>query len=108
MMPPDWRPPTLTTPRLVLRPFCDADAEPLFEYAKNPRVTRFTLWKAHKTVAETMVFVHDYALARYREGVPELLSLSLAFVPDAHLPDLVAPVGEVAAAPLPPVAASGG
>ena len=27
MMPPDWRPPVLTTPRLTLRPFVEADAE---------------------------------------------------------------------------------
>ncbi|MBN9522236.1 maltose alpha-D-glucosyltransferase, partial [bacterium] len=33
--------------------------------------------------------------AEYREGVPELLSLSLAFVPDAAVPDLVAPVADV-------------
>lgn len=78
MMPPDWRPPTLTTPRLVLRPFTADDAEPLFEHAKNPRVTRFTLWEAHKTAAETLVFVHDYALARYREGVPEPIAITIA------------------------------
>jgi ribosomal-protein-alanine N-acetyltransferase len=87
MMPPDWRPPTLITPRLVLRPFSAADAEPLFEHAKNPRVTRFTLWDAHKTVAETMVFVHDYALARYREGVPEPFAITIP--PDPR------PVGSV-------------
>ncbi len=33
--------------------------------------------------------------AEYREGVPELLELSLAFVPDAHLGDLAAPPAEV-------------
>jgi maltose alpha-D-glucosyltransferase/alpha-amylase len=33
--------------------------------------------------------------AEYREGVPELLSLTLAFVPADHLPDVTAPVGDV-------------
>ena len=61
MMPPDWRPPMLTTPRLTLRPFVEADAEPLFEHAKNPNVTRFTLWDHHKTIADTVSFVRDYA-----------------------------------------------
>ena len=71
MMPPEWRPPTLTTPRLTLRPFTDEDAWPLFEHAKNPNVTRFTLWDAHTSLEDTLVFVHDYALLRYREGLPD-------------------------------------
>lgn len=77
MMPPEWRPPTLTTQRLTLRPFEEHDAGPLFEFARNPNVTRFTLWDHHKTVAETLVFVRDYARLRYREGVPEPYAITL-------------------------------
>ena len=77
MMPHEWRPPTLTTERLTLRPFTDADAEPLFEYAKNPNVTRFTLWDAHKTIEDTLIFVHDYALLRYLEGTAEPYAITL-------------------------------
>jgi ribosomal-protein-alanine N-acetyltransferase len=77
MMPPEWRPPILTTPRLTLRPFHDGDAEPLFEHARNPNVTRFTLWDHHKTVAESLAFVRDYALLRYREGTPEPYAVTL-------------------------------
>ncbi|MFO0797973.1 MAG: GNAT family protein [Gemmataceae bacterium] len=77
MMPPDWRPPTLETARLVLRPFEEADAEPLFPLAANPAVTRFTLWDHHQTLADTRVFVHDYARSRYCEGVPEPLAVCL-------------------------------
>lgn len=77
MMPPDWRPPTLATPRLVLRPFADADADPLFPLAANPNVTRFTLWEAHRTADDTLVFVGDYARSRYAEGVPEPLAVCL-------------------------------
>ncbi len=77
MMPPDWRPPTLETARLVLRPFEDADAEPLFPLAANPVVTRFTLWEHHQTLADTRVFVCDYARSRYAEGVPEPLAVCL-------------------------------
>ena len=83
MMPPDWRPPVLTTPRLVLRPFTEADAEAVFEHAKNPNVTRFTLWDHHKSVEETIAFVRDYALHRYREGMAE--PYAIAFESDeAH------------------------
>lgn len=77
MMPPDWRPPPLTTPRLLLRPFIEADAGPLFEHARNPNVTRFTLWDAHKTIADTLTFIHDYAELRYREGLPEPYAIIL-------------------------------
>src|SRR5437868_414302 len=71
MKPPDWRPPTLTTERLVLRAFEDADAEPLFVHASNPNVTRFTLWDHHKSINDTLLFVRDYARCRYLEGTPE-------------------------------------
>lgn len=77
MKPPDWRLPTLSTPRLTLRPFTDDDAGPIFEHAKNPNVTRFALWEAHKSVEEALVFVHDYAQVRYREGVPEPYAITI-------------------------------
>jgi RimJ/RimL family protein N-acetyltransferase len=86
MMPPDWRPPILTTPRLTLRPYVEADAEPLFEHARNPNVTRFTLWEHHKSVADTVAFVRDYALLRYREGMPDPYAITIT-------PDLANPVG---------------
>ena len=77
MMSSDWRPPTLTTDRLVLRAFEEADAEPLFPLAANPNVTRFTLWEHHKSIDDTLVFVRDYARCRYIEGVPEPLAVAL-------------------------------
>jgi ribosomal-protein-alanine N-acetyltransferase len=81
MMPDDWRPPTLFTPRLVVRPFVEADAGPLFGYAKNPNVTRYTLWDHHKTEAETLAFVRDYARLRYREGMAEPYAIAFATDP---------------------------
>jgi ribosomal-protein-alanine N-acetyltransferase len=74
---PDWRPPTLTTTRLTLRPFSEVDAAPLFECARNPNVTRYTLWDAHKSIYETQTFVRDYALLRYREGMAEPYAITL-------------------------------
>ena len=78
MMPHDWRPPTLTTARLVLRAFTDADAEPLFEHAKNPNVARYTLWDAHESVADTRRFVRDYAVLRYLEGMAEPYAITIS------------------------------
>ena len=75
MFTPDWRPPTLETDRLVLRPFEEADARPLFPHAANPTATRFTLWEHHKSLDDTMQFVRDYARCRYLEGVPEPLAV---------------------------------
>src|SRR5262245_4454334 len=84
LMPPAWRPPTLTTTRLLLRSFHESDAAPLFQYAKNPNVTRFTLWEHHKSEAETLGFVRDYALLRYREGMAE--PYAITFRSDAANP----------------------
>jgi ribosomal-protein-alanine N-acetyltransferase len=77
MMSPDWRPPALTTTRLVLRPFTAADAAPLFEHARNPNVTRYTLWDAHRSIEETRTFVNEYAMFRYREGMAEPYAVTI-------------------------------
>src|SRR5262245_999582 len=77
MMPYDWRPPTLTTERLTLRSFTEDDAEAVFEHAKNPTVARFTLWDAHRSVEDTLAFVRDYAVIRYREGMAEPYAITL-------------------------------
>jgi ribosomal-protein-alanine N-acetyltransferase len=90
-MPPDWRPPTLATARLVVRPFDEADAGPLFPLAANPKVTRYTLWPAHQTIDDTLVFVREYARSRYAEGVPEPMAVCPTADPDRK------PVGAVGA-----------
>ena len=77
MKPHDWRPPTLTTERLVLRAFTDDDAQPLFHHARNSNVTRFTLWEAHKSVEDTFVFIRDYAVLRYLEGLAEPYAITV-------------------------------
>ena len=77
MKPHDWRPPTLTTERMILRAFTEDDAQPLFEHARNPNVTRFTLWDAHRTVADTLIFLRDYAVLRYLEGMAEPYAITI-------------------------------
>jgi [ribosomal protein S5]-alanine N-acetyltransferase len=77
MKPHDWRPPTLTTARTILRAFTEDDAQPLFEHARNPNVTRYTLWEAHRTVADTLIFLRDYAVLRYLEGMAEPYAITI-------------------------------
>lgn len=44
----------LHTERLILRPWCEADANSLFEYAKDPEVGPIAGWPAHKSVEESL------------------------------------------------------
>lgn len=50
---------TLTTDRLVLRPWRETDAEALYEYAKNPRVGPSAGWAAHSSVEESRQIIRD-------------------------------------------------
>ncbi len=43
----------LETPRLVLRPFTLADAEDLYDYARDPRVGPIAGWSPHRSVEES-------------------------------------------------------
>ena len=45
---------TIETKRLVLRHWEDADAESLYEYAKDPAVGPIAGWPAHKSVDESL------------------------------------------------------
>lgn len=63
--------PTLSTARLILRPLIAEDAPSIFEYAKNPKVSDFTMWEPHQTEADSKSFITDYALKFYEEGTPE-------------------------------------
>jgi len=73
----NWKPPTLTTPRLTLRPLDIADAGDVFLYASNPRITHFTLWHTHETLDDTMLFVRDYLLSRYQNQEPDPIGVVL-------------------------------
>ena len=53
----------LETPRLLLRPWQEEDAEDMFEYAKDPRVGPYAGWTPHKSLSDTRLtirgFMHD-------------------------------------------------
>ena len=49
------------TERLVLRPFKEADAEPMFyTWANDPEVAQYMTWNAHKTVEETDAILSEW------------------------------------------------
>ena len=51
-------PETFQTKRLLLRPIRSEDAEPIFvNYAQDITVTRFLVWRAHRTRADTEAYV---------------------------------------------------
>lgn len=72
-----WTPPTLTTSRLILRPIELTDAEAIFNYAKNPNVSRYTLWEPHQSVQDSLNYIKDYIFDYYSKGVPEPFGIAL-------------------------------
>ncbi len=59
--------PVLETDRLQLRAARVSDANDMFEYARNPDVTRFLLWDPHRDVSHTVSYL-EYLGGRYRLG----------------------------------------
>ena len=51
------RMPTLLTPRLILRPICEDDAEDMYEYSCLSSVTRYLLWEPHPDLAYTKCYL---------------------------------------------------
>lgn len=49
----------LTTERLILRRWTEADAESLFDYAKDPDVGPIAGWPAHKSVEESLEVIRN-------------------------------------------------
>ena len=62
------RMPRLGTERLILRPMRVSDAGDMFEYAKNPDVTRYLLWRPHPNIEHTRSYL-EYLAGRYRLGM---------------------------------------
>ncbi|MBC7754534.1 MAG: GNAT family N-acetyltransferase [Moraxellaceae bacterium] len=65
--------PILQTDRLILRPLKIEDAQSIFEYAKNPQVSKYTLWEVHQTVADSLDDIQNYSFHYYARGEPEAL-----------------------------------
>lgn len=59
--------PTLQTERLTLRRLMVSDALDMFEYSKNPEVTRYLTWDAHPDVMYTREYL-QYLGTHYNVG----------------------------------------
>lgn len=53
---------TITTQRLILRPYTPQDAAGLYDYAKNPNVGPSAGWKPHESVEESEDIIRDIFL----------------------------------------------
>ena len=65
----------LRTERLVLRPWNEADAESVYEYAKDPDIGPIAGWPTHKSVEESLEFIktvlmreESYAICEKENG----------------------------------------
>ncbi|MBI6546209.1 MAG: GNAT family N-acetyltransferase [Cyanobacteria bacterium NC_groundwater_1444_Ag_S-0.65um_54_12] len=70
-----WKPPSIETERLLLRPLLNSDAEALFSYCSNPAVTQHVGWH-HGTIEDSLSFI-DYALGSYAKMAPDPWGLVL-------------------------------
>ena len=91
----------LTTKRLLLRPWCDGDAESLYEYAKDERVGPIAGWRVHTSVDNSCQVIRDvlsadetYAVCR-KEDNKAIGSIGLMIGKNSNLglPDDEAEVG---------------
>jgi [ribosomal protein S5]-alanine N-acetyltransferase len=68
--------PTLSTPRLTLRPARMADAHDMYEYSRDPEVARHVLWDAHISIHQTRWYLRSL-LKQYRAGQPSSFVIEL-------------------------------
>lgn len=61
--------PVLETEHLFLRRIQRSDAAAVFDYARDPEMTHYTLWSHHKKMEEAEFYV-EQMLASYRAGKP--------------------------------------
>lgn len=68
---------TLQTPRLLLRPWQDADAEALYKYARDERIGSAAGWPPHTSVENSLEIIHTvlsnpetYAVVLKETGEP--------------------------------------
>lgn len=61
--------PTLKTERLTLRKLNLTDASDIFQFTKEPSITKFLTWNAHKSEQETSFFLES-VLVKYEKGEP--------------------------------------
>src|SRR6187200_1499591 len=70
-----WKPPTLTTSRLILRALDESDAPRLFEHASNPNMTPYVTWDVHRTIDDSRQFIMNYAADNYLQAIPDPIAI---------------------------------
>lgn len=83
---------TLETERLLLRPWEDADAAALYQYAQDPRVGPIAGWPPHTSVEDSLEIIHTvlaapetYAVVRKETGQP-VGSVGIMFAANGSAP----------------------
>ena len=71
---------TLTTERLVLRPWRESDAKALFSYAADPDIGPRAGWPVHKSIEESAQIIRDVL------AVPETFAITLRGAGNADAP----------------------
>ncbi|ABY93105.1 GCN5-related N-acetyltransferase [Thermoanaerobacter mathranii subsp. mathranii str. A3] len=61
--------PVLETPRLILKKISLEDAEDMFEYARDPEVTKYVSWEYHKSIEDSVKFI-NLLLSKYANSEP--------------------------------------
>ena len=59
--------PELRTERLILKRILPENAEDMYEYASQPKVTEYLLWSPHVNIRETKGYI-EYLQREYRKG----------------------------------------
>jgi ribosomal-protein-alanine N-acetyltransferase len=73
---PEWGPPLIHTQRLQLRALALADAPAIFAYAKNPAISRWTMWEPHLSLSDTTEYLENYVFEHYWRQTPEPWGIS--------------------------------
>lgn len=59
--------PTLYTDRLILRKLEITDAEDVFDYGKQPAVSKYMSWDKHKSINDSINYI-EFTINRYENG----------------------------------------
>lgn len=66
-----YRPPSITTERLLLRGYEPSDEQAVYAYASDEETTRYMAWDRHETLDDTRAFLDGYAASAYRARLGE-------------------------------------
>lgn len=89
---------TLETSRLILRPFCENDAEDMFRgWTSDPEVSKYMIWNTHQSIDETKALLSLWA-AEYEK--PERLNFAIMLKAENKLIGGIDVVGYIDATPV--------